>query len=190
MPAALTAAGPAAAGRELDRLVDAFGRDNVAVELWDHGDPLDTARNDALAELAVAPGRRPGGHQQRPLRHRRPGARWPPPWPRCGPGAPSTSSTAGCRPRPPPTCARGPSRRRRFARYPGAVARAAELGRACAFDLRLVAPGLPAFPVPAGHDEQTWLVELADRGATGRYGPPATPSGCPGPGPRSTTSSR
>ena len=28
-------------------------RDRVLVELWDHGDPLDSARNDALAELAA-----------------------------------------------------------------------------------------------------------------------------------------
>ena len=28
----------------------------VAVELWDHGDPLDSARNDALAELAIRMG--------------------------------------------------------------------------------------------------------------------------------------
>ncbi len=40
----------------LDRLIDAFGRDHVAVELWDHGDPLDAARNDALALLAVERG--------------------------------------------------------------------------------------------------------------------------------------
>ena len=35
------------------RLIEAFGRKNVAVELWDHGDPLDSARNDALAEIAM-----------------------------------------------------------------------------------------------------------------------------------------
>ncbi|HYN31179.1 MAG TPA: PHP domain-containing protein, partial [Ilumatobacteraceae bacterium] len=52
VPAALMADGPAAARRELLRLVDAFGRDRVLVELWDHGDPLDSARNDALAEIA------------------------------------------------------------------------------------------------------------------------------------------
>jgi len=50
---ALIEHGPAAAERELHRLVDAFGRDRIAVELWDHGDPLDSARNDALAEIAV-----------------------------------------------------------------------------------------------------------------------------------------
>ncbi len=52
VPAALVADGPAAARRELCRMVEAFGRDRVLVELWDHGDPLDSARNDALAELA------------------------------------------------------------------------------------------------------------------------------------------
>ncbi|HEY4725931.1 MAG TPA: error-prone DNA polymerase, partial [Actinomycetota bacterium] len=49
--------------------------------------------------------------------------------------------------------------------------RAAELGRALAFDLELVAPRLPDFPVPPGHTEMTWLRELATWGATHRYGP-------------------
>ncbi|MHB1930771.1 MAG: PHP domain-containing protein, partial [Acidimicrobiales bacterium] len=53
VPAALIAEGPAAAGRALDRLVDVFGRQNVAVEVWRHDDPTDTARNDALARLAI-----------------------------------------------------------------------------------------------------------------------------------------
>ncbi len=47
---------PAAARRALDDLVARFGRDNVVVELWDHGHPLDSARNDALAELAIHAG--------------------------------------------------------------------------------------------------------------------------------------
>ena len=46
-------AGPSAARRRLDELTLAFGRDNVAVEIWDHGDPLDSARNDALALLRI-----------------------------------------------------------------------------------------------------------------------------------------
>ena len=41
VPRALMNDGPAAARRELQALVDAFGRDRVAVELWEHGDPLD-----------------------------------------------------------------------------------------------------------------------------------------------------
>ncbi len=52
VPAALVEAGPGRAGAELTRLQRAFGRGNVVVELWDHGDPIDSARNDALVTLA------------------------------------------------------------------------------------------------------------------------------------------
>ena len=55
-------------------------------------------------------------------------------------------------------------------RYPGAVNRAAAIGRECAFDLELIAPELPPFPVPEGHTEASWLRELTRRGAAGRYG--------------------
>ena len=41
-------------GARARRLVAAFGRDRVLVELWDHGDPLDRHRNDALAESPPA----------------------------------------------------------------------------------------------------------------------------------------
>jgi error-prone DNA polymerase len=60
---------------------------------------------------------------------------------------------------------------RRFARYPGVVQRAALLGLECAFDLKLVAPDLPPFPVPEGHTEITWLRHLVGEGAARRYGP-------------------
>ena len=53
---ALEANGPTAARRAVDQLVDRFGRDRVAVELWDHGHPLDGERNDALARLASSAG--------------------------------------------------------------------------------------------------------------------------------------
>ena len=82
----------------------------------------------------------------------------------------------------------GAEQARRFARYPGAVERAAELGLACAFDLRLVAPRLPPFPTPPGHTEMTWLRHLTEEGARHRYGPRDAPD-TPGPIPRSITSS-
>ncbi|MFZ9320582.1 MAG: PHP domain-containing protein, partial [Ilumatobacteraceae bacterium] len=40
--------GPQVASRQLQKLVSEFGRDRVLVELCDHGDPLDSSRNDAL----------------------------------------------------------------------------------------------------------------------------------------------
>ncbi|MDN5601229.1 MAG: PHP domain-containing protein, partial [Brachybacterium sp.] len=59
-------------------------------------------------------------------------------------------------------------------RYPGAITQAARLGRDCALDLRLLAPDLPPFPVPAGHDEASWLVELVEIEGRERYGPRPT----------------
>ncbi|HEX4539920.1 MAG TPA: error-prone DNA polymerase [Acidimicrobiales bacterium] len=170
VPSALVRAGPSAGGRALGRLTDAFGRRNLAVELWDHGDPLDTARNDALANLALAhgveliatnnvhyatPARRGLATALAAVRARR-----------------SLDEIDGWLPAAAGAHLRsGREQARRFARYPGVVERAAELGRDCAFDLRLVAPRLPDFPVPPGHSEMSWLVELTERGAARRYGP-------------------
>jgi error-prone DNA polymerase len=166
---ALVERGPAAAERELQRLVDAFGRDRVAVELWDHGDPLDSVRNDALAELAIragvvcvatnnvhyaTPARRPLATALAAVRARR-SLDEIDPWLPAGAGAHLRS---------------GAEQARRFARYPGVVEAAAELGRACAFDLALVAPDLPPFPCPPRHDEMSWLRALTWRGAERRYG--------------------
>ncbi|MBW3536716.1 MAG: PHP domain-containing protein, partial [Actinobacteria bacterium] len=161
VPAALCERGPAAAGRELARLVEAFGRECVAVEVWDHGDPLDSARNDALAALATSagvevvatnnvhysvPARRPLATALAAVRARR-----------------SLDEVEGWLPAGAGACLRsGAEQARRLARYPGAVERADEMGRACAFDLTLVAPRLPDFPVPPGHDEMSWLRALAE----------------------------
>ncbi len=171
VPAALMEAGPSAAAREVGRLVDAFGRANVALELWDHGDPIDAARNDALARLAVEWGvdavatnnvhyATPAGFRLATtlaaVRARRP-----------------LAELEGWLPPAPVACLRSAGEQsRRFARWPGVVERAAELGRACAFDLRLVAPRLPDFPVPDGMTEQGYLRHLVHEGALVRYGPP------------------
>ena len=168
--AALTEEGPRAARRRLDELAAAFGRDNVAVELWDHGDPLDSTRNDALAQLAVhagcaivatnnvhyaSPAKFPLATALAAVRARRP-----------------LEELCGWLPPAAAACLRtGGEQERRFARWPGAVEQAAEIGAVCAFDLRLVAPRLPDFPVPPGHDEDSWLRHLVEEGATRRYGP-------------------
>src|SRR6266540_3726013 len=170
VPRALERHGPAAAAAQLGRLVATFGRENLAVEVGDHGDPLDSARNDALVRLAAAadvevvaannvhyaaPGRRRLATALAAVRARRSLDEldgWLP-----------AAATAHLR--------SGAEQAARLARYPGVVVRAAELGRALAFDLQLVAPELPDFPVPAGHTEMSWLRELAERGAARRYGP-------------------
>ena len=169
VPHALVNEGPAVAARKLADLVQAFGRHNVAVELWDHGDPLDSARNDGLVDLALrqgldivasnnvhyaTPSRRTLATALAAVRARRSLDEidgWLPP-----------AASAHLR--------SGAEQERRFARYPGVVARAATLAGECAFDLRLVAPNLPDYPVPAGHTEMSWLRELTMQGAQDRYG--------------------
>ena len=170
VPKALVEQGPAAATNALSRLVEAFGRDHLMVELWDHGDPLDSARNDALVRLASSAGigvvATNNVHYATPAQ-RRLATALAAVRARCSldeldgwlPAAASAHLRSGW------------EQARRLARYPGAVELAAELGRALAFDLRLVAPRLPGFPVPAGHTEMSWLRELAERGAARRYGP-------------------
>ncbi len=159
------------ARRELDRLVALFGADNVAVEVTDTGDPWDGDRNDALAALAaearlplVATG---NVHYATPhdgdlaaalaaVRARS-----------------SLDDLDGWLPGAPGNHLR--SAREMLARHrrrPQAVLTAAALADECAFDLALVAPNLPPYPVPPGHDEATWLRELVRRGAHERYGPP------------------
>jgi len=157
------------ARRSLELLIDAFGRDRVLVEVWNHGDPLDVWRNDALVALATGCGvgavatndvsyATPGDHvlacALAAVRHR--------------------CSLDELDPRLPPAagaCLRsGAEQHRRFARYPGVVDRAVEIARATAFDLSLIAPRLPPFPCPDGLSEIQFLRRLVEAGGRRRYG--------------------
>ncbi len=178
VPHALVADGPSAARRELHRLIDAFGRENVAVELWDHHDPTDAVRNDALADLAVRAGveviATNNVHYATPTRRQLASAiaavrarrslddldGWLP-----GGGTAHLRS--------------GAEQAQRFSRYPGVVEAAARLGAECAFDLSLVAPRLPPYPCPPApdgtpRDEMAYLRHLVAEGAARRYGAPGT----------------
>ncbi|MQA13302.1 MAG: DNA polymerase III subunit alpha [Pseudonocardiaceae bacterium] len=166
---ALEHGGPTAAATQLRGLVELFGAANVVVELTDNGLPDDTERNDALAALATEHGlgavATTAAHYAAPSRHRLATALaavrarrtldemdgWLPP-----------AGTGHLR--------SGAEMAQRFARYPGAVERAAALGRECAFPLHLVAPDLPPFDVPDGHTEAGWLRELTWLGTAKRYG--------------------
>lgn len=166
---ALLTSGPEAAARELDELVARFGR--VHVELTDHGYPLDSTLNDALARIAERAGvpvlATGNVHYATPAKHQLAQAvaairanrsmdaldGWLP-----------AAGTAFLR--------SGAEMRARFARYPGAVERTVELADELAFPLRRAKPALPKQEVPVGHTPMSWLRELVWRGAHERYGSP------------------
>ena len=146
----------------------------VLVELWDHGEPTDTVRNDALYELAclvgvgcvatnnvhyATPPQRKLATALAAVRSRR-SLDDIDAWLPSGAGAHLRS---------------GAEQAQRFRRYPGAVEMTVEIARAAAFDLSLVAPNLPPFPCPNDHDgrpvsEMGYLRQLVDDGAGRRYG--------------------
>jgi len=170
VPTALQTEGISGARRELCRLIEAAGNDNVFVELWHHGDPSDDARNDRLADLALeqkvgllctngvhyaTPSRRHLAWAMSAIRSRRSLDEidgWLP-----GHGSAHLRS--------------GLEQARWFSRYPGVVEAAAELGRECAFDLSLVAPNLPPYPCPNDMNEMSYLHKIVHEGAERRYGP-------------------
>ena len=169
LAAALRTGGVDAAGHSLRLLVDAFGRDRLLVELWHHGEPADVWRNDVFIDLAVRAGVQcvatndvsyavPADHSLATalaaVRNR--------------------CSLDDLDPHLPPAagaCLRsGEEQARRFARYPGVVALAADIGRAAAFDLSLIAPRLPPYPCPGGLSEIRFLRQLVEAGGRRRYG--------------------
>ena len=169
VPEALVNEGPTAAAKALERLVTDFGRSNVVVELWDHGLPIDSVRNDGLAELAmshrlklIASG---NVHHHSVARQRLAAAM------AAVRARRSLDEIDGWLPPAGRHLRSGAEQAARFARYPGVVSEAAALGIECAFDLKLIAPNLPPFPCPDGLDEMGYLRRLVDQGGTGRYGP-------------------
>lgn len=165
---ALAARGEAAAEAEVVRLAELFGRDNVVVELYDHGNPLDSAHNDSLAAIAarlklpvIATN---NVHYAVPEQHRLATALaavrarrsldqmngWLP-----------ASGSAHLR--------SGAEMAARFAAYPGAVERTVELAEELSFTLRSVKPGLPNLDLPEGHTQMSYLRELVWEGAKKHY---------------------
>ncbi|MFC9998555.1 error-prone DNA polymerase [Nocardia sp. NPDC127526] len=164
--------GDAAAEAALRELVERFGREHVSVELTHHGIPEDDERNARLVALADRVGlpvlATTGAHFAAPPQRRRAMAL------AAIRARSSLDEMAGwLAPTGGAHLRSGAEMARLFAQCPGAVANAVALARECAFDLRLIAPELPPFDVPVGHDENSWLRELTFEGAARRYGPRA-----------------
>ncbi len=160
--------GADAAEREVTRLVDRFGRDNVLVELFDQGNPLDSTNNDALAEIAqrhglavvatnnvhyATPAQYPLASALAAVRARR-----------------SLDEMDGWLPASDGAHLRsGREMATRFSRYPGAVERTVEVADDLSFRLRSARPKLPRQNVPDGHTPMSYLRELTWQGAARKY---------------------
>ncbi|GHG58474.1 error-prone DNA polymerase [Sinomonas cellulolyticus] len=168
---ALADGGPGAAESAAARLVELFGADGVAVELFDQGNPLDSSHNDALAQIArhlglpcvatnavhfAEPSRHPLATALAAVRARR-----------------SLDDLDGWLPASDGAHLRsGAEMAERFARYPEAVENTVRLADRLAFPLRSARPRLPKQDVPEGHTPMSHLRGLVERGLVDRYGTP------------------
>lgn len=159
-----------AADRQVGDLIELFGRENVAVEITHHGHPRDDVRCEALAHVAArrrvelvatnnvhyaGPAQARRAHVLAAIRAGR-----------------DLHSLDGWLPAHGQAYIRSADEMHaRLRSHPEAIAAAARIGEECAFDLSLVAPKLPHFPVPGGHTEDSWLRELVITNAPRRYGP-------------------
>ncbi len=164
-----------AARGDLDGAVAAASRlrqvfpDRLYVELWHHRMPEDDPRNDILAEVARQLGL-PTVATNNVHYADRSDADLSEVLAAIG-GRRTLDLADGFRPATDDRYLKDPREMaHRFARYPGAVDRAAELGRDLAFDLDLLAPQLPDFPMPGGFvTEMEYLRHLVFEGAREVY---------------------
>lgn len=152
----------------LQYLVDLFGRDHVSVELFDHGDPLDTRRNDALAELA--------GRMRLPVLATNNVHYATPAGSRLAEAVAAVRAVRsmddldGWLPSHGGAHLRsGAEMTQRFRRYPGAISYGLEVAAASAFPLRKARPALPKQAVPDGHTSMSWLRHLVWEAVPGTY---------------------
>ncbi|MGW1173875.1 error-prone DNA polymerase [Kitasatospora sp. NPDC002543] len=158
------------AEHRLRTLTEAFGRENVHVELIDQWLPGDDRRNDALAALA-AKARLPvvastNAHHAGPAQGRLAQSLAALHERRTLQEAVGWTGAAGAA-----HLRSGREMAGRLARFPGVQRATVELGRACAFDFARLDPELPGFPVPAGETEISHLRALVAAGGPARFGP-------------------
>ncbi|GAB3598667.1 error-prone DNA polymerase [Microbacterium tumbae] len=156
------------AAAPLQRLVDLFGRDQVAVELIDHGDPMDSRRNDALAYLARAH-RLPvvatnNVHYARPERAGMAEAV------AAVRATRSMDELDGWLPAHGSAHLRsGAEMTERFRRYPGAIEQGLVIAKDCAFPLRRARPALPRQEFADGRTPMQHLRSLVQDAVPEKY---------------------
>jgi error-prone DNA polymerase len=154
--------------REASRLREIFGP-RLHMEIWHHGMPEDDGRNDLMWEVSQKLGL-PIVATNQAHYHDRADAYLSEVLAAVS-GRRTLAEADGFRPASDERYLKHPKEMEwRLGRYPGAVSRSAELGGRLAFDLGLVAPQLPDFPMP-GHfrDEMDYLRHLTWEGARDVY---------------------
>ncbi|MFJ8626137.1 error-prone DNA polymerase [Kitasatospora sp. NPDC093550] len=164
------APGQAEAERRLRTLTEAFGRENVHVELIDQWLPGDDRRNDALAALAARAGlpvvASTNAHHAGPAQGRLAQSLAALQERRTLQDAVGWTRAAGTA-----HLRSGREMAGRLARFPGVQRATVDLGRACAFDFAKLDPELPGYPVPGGETEISHLRALVAAGGPARFGP-------------------
>jgi len=154
--------------REARKLQEIF-EENLFIELWDHRMPEDDYRNHALWEvsqrLSIAAVATNNVHY-----HQRDQANVSEVVAAIA-GRRSLEEQNGFNPGSDERFLKTPQlMEARFRRYPGVVEQAADIAEEIAFDLHVVAPGLPDFPMPAHYqDETAFLRHLTYEGARKIY---------------------
>ncbi|WP_406094171.1 error-prone DNA polymerase [Kitasatospora purpeofusca] len=161
--------------RQLRTLTEAFGRENVHVELIDQWLPGDDLRNDALAALAARLGltavASTNAHHASPAQGRLAQGLAALHDRRTLAGAAGWTRAAGAA-----HLRSGREMAARLARFPGVREATVDLARACAFDFATLDPELPGYPVPPGRTEIGHLRALVAEGGPARFGPANGPA--------------
>jgi error-prone DNA polymerase len=150
------------------RMRELFGR-RFYLELWHHGMPEDDARNDLIWEVAARLNLGVVATNNVHY-HRRHDADLSEVLSAIG-GRRSLDRADGFRPATDERYLKSPEEMgRRFERYPGSIRAAVRLSEKLSFDLKLIAPKLPDFPMP-GHfrSEMDYLRHLSMEGAREVY---------------------
>lgn len=164
---ALKSGGIKAALNALDELIDVFGKENIGVEAslqpYDSPELADDLANLAarrnLPLIATGAVRCSTPHQQ-PLADVLSATRLNLPLDKAEPYLPAWR-----------TFLRSETEMLRIHhRHPEAVRNAGELSAHFSFDFQILDPGLPHFPVPSDHTEESWLRHMTYMGAKEHYG--------------------
>ncbi|SFF93021.1 error-prone DNA polymerase, DnaE-like [Actinacidiphila alni] len=164
--------------RHLDALGEVFGAGTVHAEITDWNLPADSVRNDAMVVAAHRTGTpviaTNAVHYAAPR-----DARLAQALTALNRKQDLDAAAGHLMPAPTAHLRSAEEMEERLARYGRVFEATIALGEDCVLDLHDLRPELPEFPVPAGHDDDSWLRKLAARGCTERYGPRTDPAAAP-----------